>query len=143
MGQGAERTGIKKLIGVLHRITRAAQIIPFVYSAMYIVVLFTYNFAPERILTILDILFYVSPVVIAAHLVYSHILELCKWHRAACVIPLAPQVLNVFDSYVMILTENEVLVFNLLVVFMTILLLVSAYKVFFCDERKNHPVGNT
>lgn len=83
-----------------------------------------------------DTLFYISPLIIVAHLVYSRILHLCKWHKTACVIPIFPQVVSMIDYYIIELTEIEALVTNLLTISMVILLLVAAYNVFLKPKRK-------
>lgn len=74
---------IKYLIDKLRYITLAVQILPFVYSFFYILSLAMYLICDESALRILDTLFYVSPIVVCAFLVESHILKLCKWHKAA------------------------------------------------------------
>lgn len=81
-------------------------------------------------MTILDTLFYVSPLFCLLHLVYSKILHLCAWHRTACVVPLIPQVVNVVDFYLVSLSDIQALAFNAIAAVMTILLIVAAYNVF-------------
>ena len=80
---------------------------------------------------VIDQIAYVSPVVIAAFLLLSRILKLCKWHKAACIIPLLPIGIRIIDSYVVCLDEVGVMCASLTLSAMIIILLVAAYNVFF------------
>lgn len=123
--------GVKRLVLILRRVTFAVQVLPFVYSSLYIVSLVLYGNVPEEAQMAADSLLYVSPVCIAAFLVLSRILKLCRWHRTACVIPAVPLVVNFIDYYVVSFSETFVNVFNYMVAAMCALLLVAAYNVFF------------
>jgi len=80
---------------------------------------------------ILDTLFYVSPVTIVAFLLLSKLLHMCKWHKTACILPMVPQAVSITDYYIINLTIPEVWVANSLIIVMSALLLIAAYKVFF------------
>ena len=80
---------------------------------------------------LLDTLFYVSPVTVVAFLLLSKLLHMCVWHKSACVLPLVPQAVSLTDYYIINLTVPEVWVANTLIVVMSAILLVAAYKVFF------------
>lgn len=125
------RADLKRLVDTLRRVTTAAQVLPFIYSAISIVLLAVYNIVPESVQMLLDTLFYVSPVTVVAFLIFSKLLHLCKWHKTACVLPLVPQAISIFDYYIINLTVPEVLIANTTIIIMAILLLVAAYKVFF------------
>lgn len=116
--------------------TLAVQIIPFAYTLIYIFVLFSYGHISEEAASSLDTLFYISPIQIVGLLILSKVLHLCKWHRMACVLPLFPQVVSFIDYYIIALTEIEAYVTNIITIIMSVLLLVSAYKVFFANGRK-------
>ena len=87
-------------------------------------------FASDYLMTVLDTIFYISPLFCAAHLIYSKMLRLCEWHRAACVVPIFPQVVNLVDYYLISLSEIQAMVFTLTAVAMTVTLIVAAYNVF-------------
>ena len=78
----------------------------------------------------LDTLFYVSPIVVIGNLLESRILKLCKWHRASCILPLCPQVNLFIDRYIYEFSFYAELAHIIMIIAMTALLLVSAYKVF-------------
>lgn len=125
------RADLKRLIDTLRRVTTAVQILPFIYSAISIILLAVYNIVPEGVQMILDTLFYVSPVTIVAFLLLSKLLHMCKWHKTACVLPVVPQAVSLTDYYIINLTIPEVWVANSLIIVMSALLLIAAYKVFF------------
>ena len=124
------------IVSVLRNITWAVQIFPFVYTALYIPVFIAYNFAPDTALDILDALFYVSPVVILAQLLYSRLLKLCIWHRIACCIPLLAELVDFTDSYIYQLSANQVYIINITIVVMIVLYAIAFYKVFFTDNGR-------
>lgn len=125
------RADLKRLVDTLRRVTTAVQILPFIYSAISIILLAVYNIVPEGVQMILDTLFYVSPVTIVAFLLLSKLLHMCKWHKTACILPMVPQAVSITDYYIINLTIPEVWVANSLIIVMSALLLIAAYKVFF------------
>ena len=125
------RADLKRLITTLRRVTTAVQVFPFIYSALYIALLATYNFVPEDYQATLDNLFYISPACIVTFLILSKVLLLCRWHKAACIIPIIPQVANFIDCHVVMLSEAQVYLFNGTLLGMTVLLVFATYKVFF------------
>lgn len=126
-----DRNELEFLVNTLRQTTTAVQILPFVYSALYVILLSTYQFVPEDFQATMDNLFYVSPVCMVAFLILSKTLRMCKWHKTACIIPIIPQVVNFIDCHVVMLCEDAAIVFNVTLAAVVVLLLISAYKVFF------------
>lgn len=138
MDNREERNKILSLLERMRSITLAVQVIPFVYTFLYIIVLILYLFASESVLQVLDSLLYVSPIVVIAFLVESRILKLCKWHKTACLLPLFPQISLCVDRFIYEFSSQQVVAHLLMLSAMAILLLVAAYKVFLSprkDER--------
>jgi len=135
-GQELDIGRIKRLIKTLRSITLSVQIVPFVYASLYILDFAMYSAMSESCMKVCDTLFYISPIIVVTHLVYSKILHLCKWHRMACVLPLFPLIVSLFDYYIIELSQTEAYITNSLTVIMSVLLLFSAYKVFFSNGRK-------
>jgi hypothetical protein len=125
------RLNLKGLIEKLRQVTLAVQIMPFIYTLLYLVAMICYWSASELLLKILDSLFYISPVVVIQFLVLSRSLRLCIWHKVACTLPLMPQVAVLLDSTVMTFSENLAKGSVILMALMSALLLIAAYKVFF------------
>ena len=126
-----DRNELEFLVKTLRQTTTAVQILPFVYSALYTVLLATYQFVPEQFQATMDNLFYVSPVCMVAFLILSKTLRMCRWHKTACIIPIIPQVVNFIDCNVVMLSKDATIVFNVTLIIMVALLLFAAYKVFF------------
>ena len=121
---------VEGLVLVLRRITRVVQLLPFVYLFGYITLLVIYNLKlPDIVLCYLDAFFYVSPIMVASHLIYSSILKLCSWHKVACATPLVSPLLLTLDSIINFGVGTAIL-FNMSAAIMILLFIVSAYKVF-------------
>lgn len=125
------RSDIRRLVSTLRNVTTAVQILPFVYTPIYIVALALYGHMSDDLQMAVDSLIYVSPVCIVAFLVLSRILRLCVWHRTACAIPAIPLAVNLVDYYVVSFSETFANAFNYMVAGMCVLFLASVYKVFF------------
>jgi len=123
---------LEGLIRKLRSITLTVQLIPFIYSALYIVSLFIYYFGSDSASQVTDSLLYISPLAIGCFLVLSDMLRLCKWHKAACCVPLIPSAISLFDYYLIELSEIASIVGVCTIAGMILLLLISAYKVFLC-----------
>lgn len=104
---------------------------PFAYALLYICALVMYLFASDSVITILDTLLYVSPIVVVGNLIESKILELCNWHKTACILPLFPQINILIDRYFYEFSVNAVKAHLIMVIIMSVLLLIAAYNVFF------------
>ena len=85
---------------------------------------------------IIDNLVFVSPIVVIAHLAYSKMLKLCRWHRVACVLPLIPQSVDLFDLYVHHIEHNAWIVVSITIIITFSLFLFCFYKVFFTNEGR-------
>lgn len=125
-----ERGKVLHLVQKLRRITLAIQIAPFVYTVIYIITLSVYHLLPEGLLCVVDATTYISPIAICILLKASEILELCKWHKIACCLPLIPLVSTFVDEYIIELTQAEYAVSIITTLLISILLLFAAYNVF-------------
>ena len=127
-----EIQGNKRLVEILRYITTSAvQLFPFVFTSIYIICIAVSPLLSENSKHILDLMFYVSPIIVFSHLVYSRILKLCKWHRMACLIPTFPLIVSLFDYYIVSLSSLGAYLTNGLIATMSTLLIICAYKVFF------------
>lgn len=136
MAEDQRRLNLEGLIKRLRSVTLAVQTMPFVYTLLYIITMVLYLVSGESTVRFLDMLFYVSPTVVIQFLILSRLLKLCRWHKAACLLPVAPQVPILLDRTVIKLSETAVEINIITIIIMTLLLLVAAYKVFFGDGRK-------
>lgn len=118
---------------------------PFIYTAFYVFALIAYLFAGERTLDFLDSMLYISPAVCVQFLILSHILRLCRWHHAACILPVTPQAFTFLDATVVDFSDTVATIAVCASIFMATTLLVAAYEVFLKPKhngRKEKPAGN-
>lgn len=125
------RLKLEGLIKRLRSVTLCVQIMPFAYTSLYLVAMIFYLFVDGPIISILDTLFYVSPVVVVQSLVLSNLLKLCFWHKIACTLPIAPQIPVVLDNTVISLSGLAALINITTTMIVAIILLIAAYNVFF------------
>lgn len=127
---------VTNLVTALRRITLAVKVFPFIYTALFIFLFTAYSIGEGVMLDIIDYLSFVSPIVVVAHLVYSRMLKMCKWHRAACAIPLIPQSVDLFDGYVYHFDHNAWIVVSATILISLFLFLFCIYKVFFTYDGR-------
>lgn len=130
MERDQKRLNLEGLVKKLRSVTLAVQIMPFVYSALYIISISLYWTDNPILLAVLDTLFYVSPITVTEFYILSNALRLCKWHKAACILPVTPQVAVLVDKTVVNLSAHAVEACLITSVIMVSVLLISAYKVF-------------
>ena len=118
------------LVKKLRYVTAAVQVMPFIYSLIYIISMVLYLFCSEKVAGICDSLFYVSPATIASFLILSRLLRMCVWHRVTCLMPLIPQALSLVDRYLIEFPLSAGTIIICLSAFSFVLLLFSAYKTF-------------
>lgn len=127
---GQQHLDLETLVKKLRYVTATVQVMPFIYSIMYIVCMLLYLFCSDSISVICDSFFYVSPVVIIAFLILSKLLRMCIWHKTVCVLPLVGQVISFIDRYVIQFTQSASVISLWLTIAMFGLLLICAYKIF-------------
>ena len=87
-------------------------------------------FASDEILGLADGILFASPVTTFGMLAASRLLKLCRWHKAACLIPSSSQVEGYIDSYVMTFTHEEVILINIVIGTVAIVFLFLAIRHF-------------
>ena len=126
----------------MRRVTRLVQVAPFVYLAFYSAYLILGCFVPDDIVCLADGVMFSSPLATATMLVLSRVLKLCRWHKAACIIPSASQIEGVVDSYLFTFTQAEIVIINILLGIISLAFLIFANKHFFHDGLKANPFRN-
>ena len=121
---------IAGLVKKLRYVTAAVQVMPFIYGAMYIFCMVLYLFCSDDVACICDELFYVSPITIGSFLVLSKLLRMCIWHRTACILPLIPQAISLFDKYIIEFPWSAWTITIMTFIVMFTALIFSAYKTF-------------
>ena len=135
---GLQPPQISSIIESQVRIVLAVQIAPFIYTLLFVVVFVLAFFSTnETVLTLIDYFFFISPVVIVAHLVYSWMLRFCVWHRLACSLPLLPQLVDLYDTYVSPFTVEGIIIVKATIIVTIGLYLLFAYETFFSRDGRN------
>ena len=130
---------ISSIIESQVRIVLAIQVAPFVYTLLFLVVFALAFFSTdEAMMTAIDYFFFISPVVVVAHLVYSWMLRFCIWHRLACALPLLPQIVDLYDTYVSPFTVEQIIIVKATIIVTIILYFLFAYGTFFSRNGRNH-----
>ena len=142
MANPDQRAAVRKLTTILRKVTRYIQWIPFVYLAVYSLSAFSESQLSEELLCFRDTILTVSPAVNVGFLVFSKLLELCRWHRIACIIPLSTPAAGYIDSYWFQFTQNEVIALNLTLGVISLGFLLLANHHFFGHGRKRTHKAN-
>ena len=131
-----QRAAVKKITSILRRVTRYIQWIPIVYLGMYCLMAFSETRMTEELLCFRDSIFAVSPTVNVGFLFFSRLLELCRWHKIACIIPLSSTIVDYTDNYLFQFTQNEIVALNLISGVIALVFLLLANHHFFGNRKK-------
>lgn len=104
---------------------------PFAYLLFLAIYLLAEAIMPTWVGDISDRLLELPIYGIIGLLVLGHLLKLCAWFRAACLLPLATKVESYVDSFVVTFTQGEVILINTLLGITFIVFLAMAYRHFF------------
>lgn len=126
-----QRAAISRLIQVLRRITRVVQVIPFVYLALLSLYLLTESILPDWLLPVADNALNMPMFGTIGLLGAGHILKLCSWFKTACLLPMATKVENIIDSFIITLTQTELVAFNIILSILFISYISISYRHFF------------
>ena len=130
---------LNSIIGSQVRIVLAVQVAPFIYTLLYLAVFSLAFFSKDdRLLTTIDYLCFISPIVILAHLVYSWMLRFCVWHRLACALPILPQLVDLYDTYISPFTVEQIIIVKATIIVTILLYFLFAYGTFFSRNGRNY-----
>ena len=136
MASPDQRAAVRKLTTILRKITRYVQWVPFVYLAVYALSAFSETQISEEFLCFRDSVAAVSPAVNVGFLFFSRLLELCRWHKIACIIPLSTTITDYVDNYLFQFTQNEVVALNMTLGIVSLGFLLLANHHFFGAKRR-------
>lgn len=115
----------------MRRLTRFVQLAPFAYVLLYALYMLMGSLLPEETLCAIDSVAINSPLVTGGMMVLSKLMNLCRWHKAAVLIPSTSQIEGYIDSFVITFTQEEIFFINLSIGLFSILFLAFAHKHFF------------
>ena len=131
------RSGVSYLVSVLRRITRIVQLIPFAYLLALALYLITESFLPEWIHRTVDATLNAPLYVIAGMLGTGRLLKLCRWFKAACLMPVATKVESFVDSFLFTFTQGEIIAINVSLGILFLIYIYAANKHFFHGRKEN------
>lgn len=118
------------IVTILRKTTRIVKVYPFIYAMLYVMCMFGYMLFSENVASILDQLFYTSPIVVSCNIALSYSLKLCKWHRMECSLPLIPMLPLFVDYYIYPLNNIAVGINTTIMIILCFASLINAYFVF-------------
>ena len=121
---------ILRIVKILRNATKVVKLMPFIYAIVYILCMVGYLLFSDEVASLLDKLFYVSPVSIIFSLCLSRTLKMCVWHKIECILPLLPTLLVFVDEFIMQFTVLYAYINVILISFLCIASLINAYFVF-------------
>lgn len=133
------RIQLNSIIDSQVRIVLAVQLAPFVYTLLFLVVFSLAFFSTNAaMLTAIDYFCFISPLVVLAHLVYSWMLRFCVWHRLACALPILPQLVDLYDTYISPFTVEQIIIVKATIIVTILLYFLFAYGTFFSRNGRNY-----
>lgn len=127
---------VSSIVRILRKATRIVQLAPFAYLLFYVAYMLFGYFASEEALCVADSLLTISPATTGMMLVGSRLFKLCRWHKAACLIPSTSQIEGYIDSFVFPFTQEEIILINTAIGLAALAFFVLAIKHFTHARRQ-------
>lgn len=125
---------VLEALSKLRAVTFAVKVFPFISIFMILVSMICYRYGSDEVSTYMDLLCYTSPMICLFMLVLSFMLKMCKWHKIQCTLPILLIMINVIDVNVCEFAVDELLVTNIILIFVTAMSLFNGYRIFFCSK---------
>ena len=127
---------VGSIVRILRKATRIVQLAPFAYLAFYAAYMLFGYFASKEALCVADSLMTISPATTGMMLAGSRLFRLCRWHKAACLLPMSSQVEGYVDSFIITFTQEEIILINTAIGLAAITFLILAIKHFTHARRQ-------
>ena len=111
------------------------QLAPFAYLLFYVSYMLFGYFASEEALCVADSLLTISPAATGMMLIGSRVFKLCRWHKAACLLPMSSQVEGYVDSFIITFTQEEIILINTTIGILCLAFIILAYRHFFAHGQ--------
>lgn len=125
-----DQVDILRIVKILRNATKVVKLMPFIYAIVYILCMVGYLLFSDEVATLLDKMFYISPISIVFSLHLSRTLKMCIWHRIECILPLLPTLLVFVDEFIMQFKVLYAYMNVILISFLCTASLINAYFVF-------------
>lgn len=138
--QKVRNENLKIVLDVVRKTTKAIKVFPFLYALLLLVLFPIVAYVDFDIATIINEIFYVSPLFIGFLILLSFYVKLCNWYRLQCLLPLLPQITNSIDTYIYEFSYDISFINLIVMLVIFILSLINAYFVFIKPTQKRFPV---
>lgn len=125
-----QRSAVSRLVSVLRRATRAAQLAPFAYLGIYTLYMLFGSFVADGVLSVIDSVITAAPIITVLTFVTARPFRLCIWHKIACTIPLLSHIEGYIDSFIITFTQEEVIVINTILGIASLVFIILAIRRF-------------
>ena len=123
---------VSKVLRKYRKVVRLLRIVPFAYLCLVALVAFTSSLLPENLSSIIDCTLFVSPVVSVGTLFLSGILGMCRWHKAACLLPYSSRMVSFIDTNLFTFTQNELTIINIILGIAVVSFMALAFRNLLC-----------
>lgn len=121
---------ILSAIKILRDVTIFMKVTPFVYAGLFLICMVCYMLFDDEIATLLDMLFYVSPITCFLFIRISFILKFCNWYRLQSTLPILPIFVVFVDNFVYEFGDTSAYINYAVTAIIFILSLINTYFVF-------------
>jgi len=126
---------LERLVKLFRSLTITIKAVPYISLLIYCVYLVLSCGSNEKLLNIFDIIYGYSIGVCLLFLLMSRTLELCSWHRIACVIPTTSMIVSFVDDYIFPFAFDEICMINISILIMVVCYLIWSFFHFFIDGK--------
>ena len=135
MEQQEQESILQKAVKMIRDTVRTVKVIPYLFLLLYCFCLVASCSTNKTLVSILDYIYGTSLCSCIFMLLLSKTLDLCAWHKIACVIPVSSFVVSIIDSYVFSFSFEEIVFINISTLILVICYLVWSFFHFFIDGK--------
>ena len=134
--QDRSHADLSRILHKYRKVVRLVRLAPFIYLCLYVLVALPFNFISESLVCIADCSLFLSPVVSLGTLLLSGALGMCRWHKAACLLPYPSRVVSFIDTNFFTFTQNELVIINFTIGIALVAFIALAFKHFFLQDAR-------
>lgn len=127
---------VLRMLNILKHVTLFVKVYPFVNTSIFLATMLSYRYCEDSTCTLLDLLFYTSPLTVLLLLILSKLLKMCFWHKIQCILPIPPLLIGYIDEYIYEYSKGTLLTYNSILLLIVLLSLVNGYRIFIHKNKK-------
>lgn len=127
---------VSRVLAKYRKVVRVVRLMPFIYLLLYVFVAIPFNFISEDLVCVADCSLFLSPFVSAFALLLSGALGMCRWHKAACLLPYSSRVVSFIDRHFFTFTQVELILINIAVAICVVLFILFSLRHFFFRDAR-------